>query len=624
MPYINDGFTAPDSDIESNTDGNTDNSTDNISAVGKDMAGAAYNDAAQASNAAGQAEITAAQDNANTEQPEIPAADISINVQQEIPAAETFAQAETGVQIPTVSADVQTDNTASEQSGLYSEAAAEAKVVIPTVMIPEEDIPKASVRTDSAAQVRNVPVKPRPQARSSFSAQPAAAAGAVSGAVSGISASAVTGAAASVAVGAATAGAAFAGTERPAVPVSGRASGSAGAQRPAAPAGEKSDRQPAQKSGNVQNQAAAQRPAAGKASAKEKYETYHMVIEAETAEDGLEIAIDELKVIHKEHGITNSVAKSNAAKLNEKGLSEAALEKLKGRDFIIENAGDLDEDILDTVYELVKTDRSGMIIVLIDTPEGLDRIEDIRPEIFDVCDLVSDFEDEFEDGEYEDGSEDGSGDTDGDGFVEDGFDGDRRSYKEGYDESEPGDDEEDGPYEDEDGYDGGDDGYEDEDDYGDEDRDDEGSGYEDGYEDDYRDDDRQDVRSGRKNADKTANSSNKGRNRSDAGAGADKRNSKRAVSEDEMEIDDFAQYCVSFATKIDCVIPGKSMLALYEKIELMEEDGIALTRDAAEDLINDAADRAEKPPILKRAAGIFHSKYDKNGMLILKEEDFIR
>jgi len=65
------------------------------------------------------------------------------------------------------------------------------------------------------------------------------------------------------------------------------------------------------------------------------------------------------------------------------------------------------------------------------------------------------------------------------------------------------------------------------------------------------------------------------------------------------------------------------MLALYERIEIMEEDGIALTKTAAEDLIEEAADRAEKPSMGNRLKGLFSSKYDKDGLLILKEEHFI-
>ena len=90
-----------------------------------------------------------------------------------------------------------------------------------------------------------------------------------------------------------------------------------------------------------------------------------------------------------------------------------------------------------------------------------------------------------------------------------------------------------------------------------------------------------------------------------------------------MESEKFAQYCVQYAASIDCSITGKSLLALYERIELMEENDIPLSKTNAEQLIEDAADRAEKPPIGKRLAGMFKSKYDKNGLLILKEDDFI-
>ncbi len=91
----------------------------------------------------------------------------------------------------------------------------------------------------------------------------------------------------------------------------------------------------------------------------------------------------------------------------------------------------------------------------------------------------------------------------------------------------------------------------------------------------------------------------------------------------EMDIDEFAQYACKYASEIDCSITGKSMLALYERIEIMEEEGIPLTKASAEDLIEEAADRAEKPSVGKRIKGLFSSKYDKDGLLILKEEHFI-
>ena len=98
---------------------------------------------------------------------------------------------------------------------------------------------------------------------------------------------------------------------------------------------------------------------------------------------------------------------------------------------------------------------------------------------------------------------------------------------------------------------------------------------------------------------------------------------KDTEEEEEMGIDEFAQYCCKYASEIDCSITGKSMLALYERIEIMEEDGIPLVRKEAEALIEEAADRAEKPSLGKAIKGLFSSKYDKDGMLILKEEHFI-
>ena len=100
------------------------------------------------------------------------------------------------------------------------------------------------------------------------------------------------------------------------------------------------------------------------------------------------------------------------------------------------------------------------------------------------------------------------------------------------------------------------------------------------------------------------------------------------ASEEKTEIrtrdaDAFAEYACQYAGKIDCNITGKSMLALYERVELMEEDGIPLTRANAEALIEEAADKAEKPSLARLITGVFSAKYDKEGLLILREEHFI-
>lgn len=94
---------------------------------------------------------------------------------------------------------------------------------------------------------------------------------------------------------------------------------------------------------------------------------------------------------------------------------------------------------------------------------------------------------------------------------------------------------------------------------------------------------------------------------------------------EELSIDDFASYASDYATEIDCTITGKSMLALYERIEFMQDEHIPLTRKNAEDLITEAADKAEKPALLKSIRSVlsFERRYDKDGKLILKEEHFI-
>ncbi len=45
------------------------------------------------------------------------------------------------------------------------------------------------------------------------------------------------------------------------------------------------------------------------------------------------------------------------------------LERIKGKDFIVEHAGDLSPAVLDSIYRILRTDESGTIVVLIDVPE---------------------------------------------------------------------------------------------------------------------------------------------------------------------------------------------------------------------------------------------------------------
>lgn len=99
---------------------------------------------------------------------------------------------------------------------------------------------------------------------------------------------------------------------------------------------------------------------------------------------------------------------------------------------------------------------------------------------------------------------------------------------------------------------------------------------------------------------------------------------EKKMTEEEMDIDDFANYAQQYAESIDCAISGTSKLALYERIEIMEEDGIPLTRENAVAIIEKAADAAENPSFGHKLSGMFQPKYDKQDRLILREEHFIR
>ena len=98
---------------------------------------------------------------------------------------------------------------------------------------------------------------------------------------------------------------------------------------------------------------------------------------------------------------------------------------------------------------------------------------------------------------------------------------------------------------------------------------------------------------------------------------------RRGKENELLTKDAFANYAAAYARNIDCVMTGKSMNALYERIELLQEDGVSLTRKNAEILIEEAADHAERPPLGRRLSGLFSKRYNKDGLLILKEEDFL-
>ncbi|MFR1833818.1 MAG: hypothetical protein ACLSX5_11770 [Lachnospiraceae bacterium] len=324
----------------------------------------------------------------------------------------------------------------------------------------------------------------------------------------------------------------------------------------------------------------------------------HLMIEADSPEIGLEIAKKALKKIHLELGTKNPAAKISGAKLNKKGLFALA-DKLAGKDLIIENAADLNSGLLDELNRLMAYDETGIIVVLIDTPSRLENLHNQHPALSAYFECIG--SQDFQQQEMENDAEQET-DTRPVRRVIPIREGDavRPVYKE-----EPSEE----PYLSEEKY--PEDSYEEdsyaEDSYG-EDSYEEDSYEEDSYEEEedypeetYPEEDYEE--------DLERETSCPGEEQNDP--------------EEEMTIDEFAQYATQYASQIDCSISGKSMLALYERIEIMEEDNIPLTRENAENLIEEAADKAEKPSLGKMIKGVFSSKYDKDGLLILKEEHFI-
>ncbi len=276
--------------------------------------------------------------------------------------------------------------------------------------------------------------------------------------------------------------------------------------------------------------------------------TNHLMIEARSPERGMEIAIGTLKQIQKETGIKNPVAKITGSKLNKKGILACA-DKLRGKDLMIEEAGDLTAQMLGELETLMTHDTSGMRIILIDNPKQMEMLHAQNPSLADKFECIGCDYPPVQGARAESLEKAPVEVAKGDTVPV------TEPKREMVRPEQPKRREE--PV----------------------------------YEETVQEPETEEV--------------------------------YESADEEEMDIDEFAQYCCKYASEIDCSITGKSMLALYERIEIMEEDGIPLIRKEAETLIEEAADRAEKPSLGKKIKGIFSSKYDKDGMLILKEEHFI-
>ena len=392
-------------------------------------------------------------------------------------------------------------------------------------------------------------------------------------------------------------------------------------------------------------------------------QAHHLMIEAATPQQGLEQAIESLKKIHKETGAKNQAAKITGEKINGKGVFNIS-DKLTGKDLIIEGAGDMTESILQELNQLMARDETGMNVVLIDTAERLAGLHRIYPGLAKRFEYIGTSTPHKEDG-YEASKEDKRPVRQVQVKRQDNPQPAVRTMgrphpaqeetKTAVQEQQPRQQTaqemikperrpeqqkpvakmqppQPNPVQKLNAADS--------------------DKVNETVPASLKKDETGPV-SIKKNRtvptsakDETGPVSIK-KNRmvpasakDETGPVSIKKNQAVPASvkkvpepeipeeeeipdDEEMDIDEFAKYACGYAGDIDCSISGKSMLALYERIEIMEEDGIPLTRVNAEDLIEEAADKAENPSFFKRLTGIFSSKYDKDGLLILKEEHFI-
>ena len=379
-------------------------------------------------------------------------------------------------------------------------------------------------------------------------------------------------------------------------------------------------------------------------------ESNHLMIEAEDPAAGLAMALDSLKKIHRELGTKHPVAKISGANLSHRGIASVA-ERLAGKDLVVEHAADLDDLTVEELEELMTQDETGMVVVLIDTQARLEQMHRAYPALAerfqyigcenqkdDAAKLAQAREEELKRQQAQQEAEaarkrqaereaeirrqaekeaeekrrqqeaaarreeeerakaeaqalaakeaEEARKAEEDRRLAERQREELRRQEEARRDDEPEYEDEEEHYEK--------DEYEPEDDYA-----------RDGYRDDYKDDYKDSYKDERED-DEYSNYPE------------DEPEEKPSKKSGDMDVEEFVQYACKYASEIDCSISGKSMLALYERAEMMEEDGEPLTKTSAEDLIEEAADKAEK----KSFSGLFSSKYDKDGLLILKEKHF--
>ena len=318
---------------------------------------------------------------------------------------------------------------------------------------------------------------------------------------------------------------------------------------------------------------------------------YNMIIEAETLEKAFHIAVEEIKYFHKKYGVDFKVAKINADKLNEKGFASFK-DKLEERDLIIESAGKLKYSVLDEIEQYIKEVKESSSIVLIDEVDHFDRLAEDRPKFLEYFDIVSGGDEE----------DDLLEDVDLDAAVKQ---------------------EEEKPEEKEDEAVSPDEEYLDEEEEPEEEYVPHKPSIFERPARPYKEVLEEEAEKEQPRKEEIAEPVTKQQEASAFPEKEEQIRRDKKPSSKSMDIEDFARYAIDYASSIDCSITDKGITALYERIQLMEEDGIVLNEESARDLIEETADQAEKPGLGKKIGSLFRPKYDKDDKLILREEHFM-
>ena len=312
--------------------------------------------------------------------------------------------------------------------------------------------------------------------------------------------------------------------------------------------------------------------------------TVNFLVERRTPEAGIEAAKRLLKLMHEHTGSENKVAKIGADKLNAMGVM-ASEDKLAGKDLIVTEAGDLSVVSVQEIIKLIHKDPDSRVVILIDNPIQLKKMVGAFPELLNLFHL-----------DREDSTSAAGTDNSGYASETEPVAVQTASVSEPVSQAAPA------------------------------------------YEPVRQPEPEPAYEPVRQPEPEPAYEPVRQPEPEPAYEPIRKEEAQPAETKyhqggfddvpprntaDEMGIDEFAETAAEYAKSIDCSISGKSMLALYERIEIMEEDGIPLTKENAIALIEEAADRAEKPPIGKKLASMFSPKYDKEDRLILREEHFI-